>query len=293
MKKQKIVYIALLVTLLLSTGAFQQTLAAGDQSPYLQEDTSILSIVNKTDQRIEVKLTPDNGDPVIIISVPRFSNDDTILKDGVTYTYEYQYCDLSHTDDLISADIKLEGEDFEMVLYPCANQPTKFVINNHMGEDVSVELLYGYEEYVFDIEVGKNKVNVFSGNYVYNYDGCGTDISGDVFIKKSGTSSIILHSCEWFTDPARIYGPLNPTKYKLINHASFPVILTLIGPENYLVTVNPGVNRVKLVSGNYRYSYFLDYHIISGSMYVPVNGTGGLTLKPAYVMSNGLGDDSE
>ncbi len=30
-------------------------------------------------------------------------------------------------------------------------------------------------------------------------------------------------------------------------------------------------------------------------MYVPVNGTGGLTLKPAYVMSNGLedGDDSE
>jgi len=293
MKKKKIVYIALLAALLISTGAFQQTLAAGNQSPAMQETTSVLSIVNKTSEEITVTLTPDNGDPVKTSIVPAFGNDDTNLIDGVTYTYEYQYCDLANTDDLMDGEITLDGDDYTITLYPCAHQPTKLVINNHLSEEVSVELLYGYEEYAFDIELGKNKVNVFSGSYVYSYDACGIDFSGDVLIKKNGTTNLTLHSCEWFTDPARIYGPLNPAKYKLINHASFPIILTLIGPENYLVTVYPGVNRVKLVAGNYGYSYYLDYQIVSGSMYVPVNGTGGLTLKPSYVMDNGSGDDSE
>jgi hypothetical protein len=290
MKKQKIVYIALLVALVLSTGGFQQTLAAGNQSPAMATAESILSIINKTNTTITVKLTSKDGAPFNkVITIPAFSNDDSALEDAV-YEYEYQYC-----KDVMDGEITLDEKDIEMILYPCANQPTKFVVSNHMSEVVSFELLYGYEEYVFEIELGKNKVEVFSGNYVYNYDGCDTDISGDVFIRKNGTTNLILHSCEWFTDPARTYGPLNPAKYKLINHASFPIILTLIGPENYLVTVNPGVNKVKLVSGNYSYSYYLDYQITSGSMYVPVNGTGGLTLKPAYVMSNGLeaGDDSE
>ncbi|MBG7609434.1 MAG: hypothetical protein IZT55_01070 [Anaerolineae bacterium] len=293
MNKQKIVTMAMLVALIFSAGIFQLSLAAGNASPDLLEDTSVLSIINMTEEDIEIKLTPGNGDPVRLITVLSFDDDDILLKDGVNYNYEYQYCDLSNTDDLVNANIKLDGKDVELILYPCKNQPTKFVINNHMGEDASLELLYGYEEYVFDIEIGKNKVEVFSGNYIYNYDGCGTDISGDVFVKKSGKTSIILHSCEWFTDPARTYGALEPAKYKLINHASFPVILTLIGQENYLVTVNPGVNKVKLVSGSYSYSYFLDYHLVSGSMYVPVNGTGGLTLRPSFVMSNGLEDDSE
>jgi hypothetical protein len=290
MKKKKIVYIALLVALLLSTGGFQQTLAAGNQSPAMATAESILSIINKTNTTITVTLTSKDGAPFNkVITIPAFSNDDSALEDAV-YEYEYQYC-----KDVMDGEITLDEKDIEMILYPCANQPTKFVVSNHMSEVVSFELLYGYEEYVFEIELGKNKVEVFSGNYVYNYDGCDTDISGDVFIRKNGTTNLILHSCEWFTDPARTYGPLNPAKYKLINHASFPIILTLIGPENYLVTVNPGVNKVKLVSGNYSYSYYLDYQITSGSMYVPVNGTGGLTLKPAYVMSNGLeaGDDSE
>jgi hypothetical protein len=290
MNKQRIIYIALMVALLLSTGVFQQTLAAGNQSAAMQTTESILSIINKTNATITVTLTSKDGAPFNkVIKIPAHSNDDSELEDAV-YRYEYPYC-----DDIIDGDITLDGKDIEMIIYPCAHQPTKFIVNNHLSEAVSLELLYGYEEYVFEIELGKNKVEVFSGNYYYNYDACNTDISGDVFIRKNGTSSLVLHSCEWFTDPARIYGPLNPTKYKLINHASFPIILTLIGPENYLVTVNTGVNRVKLVSGNYRYSYFLDYQLTSGSMYVPVNGTGGLTLKPAYVMSNGLeeGDDSE
>ncbi len=256
MNKQRIIYIALMVALLLSTGVFQQTLAAEDQSAAMQTAESILSIINKTNEAITVTLTSKDGAPFNkVIKIPAYSNDDSELEDAV-YRYEFPYC-----DDIMDGDITLDGKDIEMIIYPCAHQPTKFIISNHLSEVVSLELLYGYEEYVFEIELGKNKVEVFSGNYVLQLRCLRYGHFRRCVHKEERTTSLILHSCEWFTDPARIYGPLNPTKYKLINHASFPIILTLIGPENYLVTVNPGVNRVKLVSGNYRYSYFLDYQL--------------------------------
>ena len=69
-----------------------------------------------------------------------------------------------------------------------------------------------------------------------------------------------LHSCEWHAAPARIYGPLNPTKFRLINHADFPVILSLVGPENYLV-----------IEGQTRYIYSLLLIITTTSGCLAVN----------------------
>jgi len=58
----------------------------------------------------------------------------------------------------------------------------------------------------------------------------------------------------------------------------------LIGPESYLVTVNPGINVFTLISGNYRYSYYQDSRLLTGSMVVTPNGLGTLVVTPSFVM---------
>ncbi len=273
MKKQKIIFIALLVALLVSTGVFKNTQAV---------DKSILSIVNRSTVDVTVKLV-SGPDAPIDITVPAGTSEDSEFTDG-TYGYEYQYCDLGNPggDDNITGEINLDGKDYKMILYPCAHQPTKMRVLNHLAEDITLDL-FGYEEYSVDIETGKNKVELFSGDYIYDYDACGLDFTGEVHVLKNGTTDLILHSCEWFTHPARIHGQPNPVKFKIINHASFPIILTLIGPENYLVTASPGVNRYMLVAGSYRYSYYLDYVVHSGTMLVTRNGIGTLVFRPSYI----------
>jgi hypothetical protein len=59
--------------------------------------------------------------------------------------------------------------------------------------------------------------------------------------------------------------------------------MTLIGTENYLVTVNPGVNTFNLVSGSYKYSYYQDFKLVSGNMVVTQNSKGVLVVTPSFV----------
>ncbi len=198
-----------------------------------------------------------------------------------TYWVFYEAC-----GEFWDAEIKLD-EDYKLIVYPCANRPTKMRINNHFDDTITIKF-DGYDEYEFDVDFGKNKVELFSGNYDYTYEACGGEIFGEIWVKKNGTTDLTLHSCAWYEDPARIHGPLNPVKYKLVNHASFPLILTLIGPENYLVTADPGVNVVQLVAGSYKFSYYLDFQTHAGGMFVPKHGNGSLILRPAYVIDNGL-----
>jgi hypothetical protein len=198
-----------------------------------------------------------------------------------TYWVYYEICGSIWEDK-----IKLE-EDFDLVIHPCANQPTKMRISSHFGEKITINFV-GYRDYEFDLESGKNKVELFSGDYNYTYEACDQEFFGEIHVTKNGKTDLTLRGCEWYDDPARIHGPLNPVKYKLVNHASFPLILTLIGPENYLVTADPGVNIVRLVAGSYKFSYYLDFQTHTGSMFVPKNGNGSLILRPAYVIDNGL-----
>lgn len=281
MKKHKIIFVALLVALLVSTGAFQNTIAADSRSPLLDDGKSVLRIVNNS--YVDVTVTLVSGpDAPKDITVPAGTSDDSELTDG-TYEYEYQYCDLGGPgDDKIDGEIDLNGKDYKMVLYPCAHQPIKMLVMNHLSEEVTLDL-FGYDEYSVDIEPGRNKVELFSGDYIYDYDACGLDFAGEVHVLKNGTTTLILHSCEWFTHPARIHGHPNPVKFRIINHASFPLILTLIGPENYLVTASPGVNYYTLVAGSYKYSYYLDYALHSGTMLVTKNGIGAIVLSPSYI----------
>lgn len=263
MRSVKIVMIALLLTLLVSTGFYQD----------VQAKQSYITIINKTNQDVTITFT---GDKVYKISVDSGSK----VKDNMDrdiYLVTYSICG---TDYDWSFDF---NEDDTIILYPCDKQPTKMQVKSHLSDDVEL-IIDGYEDYEVDIEPGKNKVELYSGNTYYEYEACNGQIfSGQLFVEKNGKTQLTLHSCEWFTQPARIYGQPNPVKFRIVNQASFPIILTLIGPESYLVTANPGVNVLTLVSGSYKFSYYQDYKLVYGNMVVTKNGIGVLVVTPMYV----------
>ena len=263
MRSGKIIIIALLLTLLVTIGYYQDVQAKQDD----------ITIVNKSKQDVTITFS---GDKIYKISVAS-GEKATDNMDHDTYVVTYTMCGMDY-------DWTLKfNEDDKIVLYPCQNQPTKMQVKSHLGDDIEL-IIDGYDDYEVDIEPGKNKVELFSGNTYYEYEACGGQVfSGELFVEKNGKTQLILHSCEWFTHPARIYGQPNPVKFRIVNHASFPIIMTLIGPESYLVTANPGVNVFTLVSGSYKYSYFQDYKLVTGSMVVTKNGVGVLVVTPAYV----------
>ncbi len=263
MRSVKIFIIALLLTLLVTSGFYQEALAK----------QSSITIVNKTDEKVTFVFSGDKVYEITIKPGKKVSEE----MDHDTYQVTYSVCGTDY-------DYQMKfKKDKKIVLYPCKHQPTKMQVKSHLGDDIEL-IIEGYEDFEYDIEPGKNRIELFSGITYYEYEACGGQIfSGELFVAKSGTTQLILHSCEWFTHPARIYGHPNPVKFRIVNHASFPIIMTLIGPENYLVTVNPGVNIFTLVSGSYKYSYYQDYKLIYGSMVVTKNGIGVLVVTPSYV----------
>jgi hypothetical protein len=263
MRSIKYIAVALLLTLLVSVGSFTEA----------QAKQSDITIVNKTSEDVTFKFS---GDKTYNIEVDA----GTTVKDNMDHDIYWVTYTVCGTD----FDWKLDfNEDEKITLYPCKYQPTKMQVKSHLVDDVELTL-DGYDDYEFDIEPGKNTVNIYSGNTGYEYEACdGQIFSGEIFVEKNGTTQLVLHSCEWFTHPARIYGKPNPVKFRIVNHASFPVIMTLIGQENYLITINPGLNVVTLVSGSYKYSYYQDGSLISGHTVVTPNGIGVLVITPEYV----------
>lgn len=270
MKNKKIFLVSLIVTLLVSSWMVTSVTATA-----LSEETlPVFKVINNSERDVTVILTGPTESYEIEVGQGK-ENSIHVVRDK--YWVEYPSC-----NDTLDFEADLTENNYTLQLYPCANQPSKLQVKSHLSEDVVFEL-YGYRDYEFDIEPGFNKVNLFSGNYTYSYDACGTTFTGEVNVGKNGDSQIYLHSCEWFQDPVRVYGTLNVVSFKIINQASFPIYLTLIGRENYLVTVNPGVNIYKLVTGSYKYSYYLDYKINTGTFTVTTGGTGSLVLSPSHV----------
>jgi len=263
MKSVKIFMLAMLLTLLISSGYYSD----------VQAKQSDITIINKSSQDVTVTFT---GDKIYKISVDAGSKA-TDNMDHDNYLVTYTLCG-------IDFDWKLKfNEDDKITFYPCENQPTKMQVKSHLGDKVEL-ILDGYEDVEINIKPGKTKVELFSGNTYYEYEACnGQVFSGEIFVEKNGTTQLVLHSCEWFTQPARIYGQPNPVKFKIVNQASFPIILTLIGTENYLVTANPGVNTFTLVSGSYKYSYYQDFKLVYGNIVVTQNGKGVLVVTPSFV----------
>lgn len=210
--------------------------------------------------------------------VPAGESDSQMLDEG-TYIVEYNYCGKDY-----DWEIELD-EPFTMTLYPCRSQPTKIQVKSHLNEEVELKI-YGYDDMEVKVKPGaKMKVDLYSGNIDYEYVACGGQtFFGELKVAKNGTTQLVMHSCEWHLSPARNYAQPNPVKFRIINHASFSIIMTLIGPESYLVTVDPGINVFTLISGNYRYSYYQDGKLLTGNMVVTQNGLGTLVVTPSFVM---------
>lgn len=277
MKIKKILSIALLMLMLITIGFVNQALAEEE----VELPQHRFTVENKSTDDLVVylirKQKPHN-ELAYTFNVPAGETDDELVEEG-TYIVKYSVCGMDY-------DWELEMDDkYTLTLYPCQAQPTKLQVRSHLNETVELKI-YGYEDVEVDIKPGsKVKINLFSGNVDYEYEACGGQtFFGEMKIAKSGTSQLILHSCEWHVDPVRNYTQPNPVKFRIINHASFPVIMTLIGRESYLVTVDPGINVFMLISGNYRYSYYQDGRLLTGSMVVTPNGLGTLVFTPSFVM---------
>jgi len=195
------------------------------------------------------------------------------------YLVTYSHCG-------VDFDFRLELDDeYTLVLYPCESQPTKIQVKSHLSEKVNLEI-FGYVDYSAEILPGiKNRVEVFSGKIDYQYVACDEQVfSGELNVAKNGKTQLVLHSCDWHRDPARNYAKPNLSKFRIVNHASFPIIMTLIGPGNYLVTVDPGINVFTLMSGSYKFNYYQDFKLVTGSFVVTQNGNDILVVAPTYVM---------
>ncbi len=278
--KKKILIFTLILTFVLASLPYQNSLAAS---------TYNFKVVNYNKFSFSVKLTEvleegDTSDPnVYEVDVPRFDSKTKELPEGV-YDYEYNHpCGGTRTGTL-TLD---KGKTWE--IYPCQVAPSKVRLNSHFSQDISVNL-YGPLEMSepddddYTVELGQNPIgDVLSGTYIVSYEACDTVFAEEIFIKKNGLTQYTMHGCEWYASPARTYDKPVPVKFKIINHASFPIVLQLVGPEGALLNINPGVNIFTLIYGTYKYGYFLDHAYHTGNMMVTKNGLGQLVLRPSHI----------
>lgn len=231
-----------------------------------------LTIVNNSNANVTVRLDgPEDYDITV-----RTGQSKTRTIVAGNYDYRYGSCGVTW-DGTLEAD-----ENVELVIYDCQYVPTKMQIKSHLSEDVEVSLA-GFKNYKYAIDLGKNRVELLSGDYTFSWEACGNSFSETMFVTKAGTSEITLHSCEWYDSPARIYGKPNPVKFAVYNTASFPVEIYLVGPYSYLFNIQPGKNRIIVTSGTYEYGYFLDGTWNTGTATVLQNGTSELVLTPSYI----------
>lgn len=282
---KKILIFTILLGLALGGFFVQPTIAA------IEKYT--LSVINHINDRIVITLIEDSDsdDPEeYAFAVDRFDSAEKELPKG-SYKYEYDACGRTYSGDLnLKKDVKWE-------ILPCGVEPTKMRFNSHFADDITVTMYGplelrepGEEKYV--VELGGNPISdILSGHYILSYEAAcstvGTDpvtlFSEEIRVLKNGTTQITMHGCEWYTHPARTYDKPVPVKFKIINHASFPLILQIVGPEGALLEINPGTNLVNLIYGTYKYGYFLDGEYHTGYMMVTKNGLGQVILKPSHV----------
>ncbi len=262
--KKKIILLALFVTMLISASMPEVAFAAKEFE---------FTVYNYTNKAVTVKL---DGNVDYEVTVARGDKETISVRKG-EYAYEYFACNETWDDTITVA------KDYKLIIYACDTVPTKMRVNSHLSEDIVLEMI-GPDDYKFNIELGSNRIELFSGYYTYSYEACDKQIfTGEIRVTKNGNSEITLHSCEWHLHPARTYAKPVPVKFRIVNMASFPITLQLTGPEGYLMTLNPGVNIFILVYGNYKYTYYLDYQYHAGFVSVPQNGAGQLILKPEHI----------
>ena len=288
MKGQNKYLLIALIALVVAIGAFTSVRAAEDKT---------FRVVNYSsrDVLVEIYSTPsivngygnhdtDDEGVIKIFIVPAGGSSEVLLDKDETYYYAYLACGT----EIVDAGFKMD-ENIELLIYPCGRSHTTMEVRNHTNETITL-ILIGLDEEDYTIEPGLNRINVISGENVYSYEACNPilEFGGVIDIDPNGITDLLIRSCEYYDSLVFEYGAENVVSFRIINHASFPMILSVVGPMSDLIEISPGVNRVTLVAGSYTYSYYMDHELISSSFFVDPNGNGMLLLSPEYTISTGF-----
>ena len=288
--KKKILIFTLIFTFVLA-GLPLQTASAAKKYDFSVRNYNRFSITVKLTEVLEAG---DTGDPdVYEVKAERFKKGTKEIPAG-EYDYSYNHpCGGKQT-----GRFELD-EDTVWRIYPCSVAPSKVRLNSHFSEAITVNL-YGPLEMPepddenYTVELGGNPINdILSGTYLLSYDACDSTFTEEIFVEKSGKTQFTMRGCEWYASPARTYDKPVPVKFKVINHASFSVVLQIVGPQGALLNINPGVNQFTLIYGTYKYGYFLDGNYHTGNMMVTKNGLGQLVLRPSHIHGLPTGDTGD
>lgn len=219
-------------------------LALSVVQPALAKDYDLL-IHNNTEANVKITLEGPEDYSFTVEPGKTFKT----VEEG-TYDYKYDSCGVQHTG---SISVTQEGVWLIVENCPPEQVKAKFVVNSHFGETIVLSMS-GPEEYELTVSLGSNRfLDIVAGNYTYSYEACDGIQGGEIRVTKNGKARLTLRSCE--RQALLDFGLPNPSNLRIGSHYSFPLNMTLIGPQQYFFELQPGYNRLDVIRGTYTYLY--------------------------------------
>lgn len=241
-------------------------------SPALAAANWTLHIHNNTEDDV-VKITLTGPEDYAFSVGPGYF--DKKVAEG-DYKYSYTAC-----GQKFSGDISVKDNNTWLIIDSCAAAPiyAKFRVDSHLGETLTLTLT-GPQTYALTIDLGANVfLSLQTGWYTFSYDACGQTLTGEVRITKNGASRLTLYACEQLANHPQQTVEHVATNVRIASHYSFPVRVTLVGPNNYSFAVFTGMNRFNVLPGFYSYFYTAYGVTKSGSFNVGEAGAW-ITISP-------------
>jgi hypothetical protein len=169
-----------------------------------------------------------------------------------------------------------------------AEGTVRAVIENWTGETVRVSL-NGPMNIVIKVEPnGKKGADLVTGIYAYQYHACGKTYTGNFIVTQSGDTLRIAICPEFGSGP----GQTGNAFILIENKTKEPFTITLKGPFEYTITVEPGTEKIEVIPGKYTYSLIACGVIVKGSLKTKISIIN--TIKIEKCKNSGGGpEDSE
>lgn len=236
-------------------------------------------VINRSAEAFVLKIKgPEN----YTFEIPAESSSKKKVLEG-DYDYFYEVCDGDFGGDVLIVDNSVVFEIYDCSIQPV---PTKFVVESHFGETIRIDMTGPLqvkslsEDFALSVTLGNNRFNIDSGIYVFSYDACDTTFTEQIRIAKSGVTKLRLTSCESLArrELRAEFGPLDPVKFRVANRFAVGIDITLIGPQTYYISSQPGINRYEVVAGTYNYIFAAFGVRYEGIIEISANGDTVLTI---------------
>jgi hypothetical protein len=225
-------------------------LAATVQPALAAANSWDLNVHNNTEDPVKITLTgPKNYNFTV--------DPGKWLKTVVEGTYKYSY---TACGEKFTGEIKVTDDNQWLQIALCEALPeyAKFVVDSHLAQALTLTLT-GPETYSLALALGTNRfISLQTGWYTYSYEACGQTISGSVRVLKNGTGRLTAYACEQLGNhlpETNTGGSAAASNLRIGSHYSFPVRITLLGPNNYSFELFTGLNRLNVLPGEYSYFY--------------------------------------